>query len=583
MALSDTFGAVKARASIATGIKRKFSFKGSAATQGDQTRLRLFMAVALFGVIYTIIGLRLMGIAMFGELETGNPYGSSGVFAARPDLLDRNGEVLATDVKTFSMFAEPRRVIDADEVVDGLAKVFPELDTDRIRKRMDSKRGFMWLKREITQDEQRRVHRMGLPGVGFVNENRRFYPGHQTASHVLGHVNVDNEGIAGIEKHIDGQGLADLQEIGLQMERNLEPVHLATDLRVQHVVRDELTKAMERYKAIAAIGIVMDVHTGEVIAMSSQPDYDPNIPAQALEKDRMNRASAGVFEMGSIFKTFTTAMALDSGKVSIHDRFDARRPIRVSRYTIGDFHGKHRVLSVPEVYIYSSNIGTAKMALEVGLDGHQEFLTRLGLMDRLHTELPESADPQSPNKWSQISAMTISFGHGISVSPLQTAAAAVALVNGGKLIPPTFFPRTVEEANALSKRVVSKETSDMMRYLMRLNVLKGSGRRAEVQGYRLGGKTGTAEKVVDGKYSSSVRFNSFLAAFPMDDPKYLVLVVIDEPKPEKKGIGATAGRNAAPTLAAIVKRAAPMLGVIPSMESDAVLGIPQYDVASPAH
>lgn len=583
MALSDAFGAAKANTSSVAGIRRKFSLKGSVATPGDQTRLRLFMAIALFGVIYTIIGLRLMGIAMFGELDSGNPYGSSGVFAARPDLLDRNGEVLATDVKTFSMFAEPRRVIDVDEVVDGLAKVFPELDTDRIRKRMDSKRGFMWLKREITQDEQRRVHRMGLPGVGFVNENRRFYPGHQTASHILGHVNVDNEGIAGLEKYIDDQGLADLQEIGLQMERNLEPVHLATDLRVQHVVRDELTKAMERYKAIAAIGIVMDVHTGEVIAMSSQPDYDPNIPAQALEKDRMNRASAGVFEMGSIFKTFTTAMALDSGKVSIHDRFDARRPIRVSRYTIGDFHGKHRVLSVPEVYIYSSNIGTAKMALEVGLEGHQEFLTRLGLMDRLHTELPESADPQSPNKWSQISAMTISFGHGISVSPLQTAAAAVALVNGGKLIPPTFFPRTVEEANALSKRVVSKETSDMMRYLMRLNVLKGSGRRAEVQGYRLGGKTGTAEKVVDGKYSSSVRFNSFLAAFPMDDPKYLVLVVIDEPKPEKKGIGATAGRNAAPTLAAIVKRAAPMLGVIPRMESDAVLGVPQYDVASPAH
>lgn len=582
MALSDTFGATKAKASIAAGLQRHFALKGSLAAQGDQTRLRLFMAVALFGVIYTIIGLRLMGIAMFGELDAGNPYGSSGVFAARPDLLDRNGEVLATDVKTFSMFAEPRRVIDADEVVDGLAKVFPELDSDRIRKRMDSKRGFMWLKREITQDEQRRIHRMGLPGVGFVNENRRFYPGHQTASHILGHVNVDNEGIAGIEKHIDGQGLADLQEIGLQMERNLEPVQLATDLRVQHIVRDELTKAMERYKAIAAIGIVMDVHTGEVIAMSSQPDYDPNIPAQALEKDRMNRASAGVFEMGSIFKTFTTAMALDSGKVSIHDRFDARRPIRVSRYTIGDFHGKHRVLSVPEVYIYSSNIGTAKMALEVGLDGHQEFLSRLGLMDRLHTELPESADPQSPSKWSQISAMTISFGHGISVSPLQTAAAAVALVNGGKLIPPTFFPRSAEEADAVATQVVSKETSDMMRYLMRLNVLKGSGRRAEVQGYRLGGKTGTAEKVVDGKYSSSVRFNSFLAAFPMDDPQYLVLVVIDEPKPEKKGIGATAGLNAAPTLAAIVKRAAPMLGVTPRMENDAALGIPQYDVTSPA-
>lgn len=582
MALSDTFDAAKAKVSLLTSVRRHVSFKSTAAVQRDDSRMRLLMAVGLFAVIYAVIGLRLAGIAMFGELDAGNPYGSSGVSAARPDLLDRNGEVLATDVKTFSMFAEPRRVLDADEVVDGLATIFPDLDSDAIRKRMASDRGFMWLKREITQEQQRAIHRMGLAGVGFLNENRRFYPGHETASHILGHVNIDNEGIAGIEKYIDGQGLADLQEAGLQMERNLEPMRLSTDLRVQHVVRDELTKAMERYKAIAAIGIVLDVHTGEVIAMSSQPDYDPNIPAQALEKERMNRATAGVFEMGSIFKTFTTAMALDSGKVAINDNFDARRPIRVSRYTINDFHGKHRVLSVPEVYIYSSNIGTAKMALEVGIDGHKEFLSRLGLMDRLRTELPESANPQHPSKWSQISAMTISFGHGISVSPMQTAVAAAALVNGGKLIPPTFFPRSKAEADQLAKRVVSQETSDKMRYLMRLNVLKGSGRRAEVQGYRLGGKTGTAEKVVDGKYSSSVRFNSFLAAFPMDDPKYLVLVVIDEPKPEKEGIGATAGRNAAPTLAAIVKRAAPMLGVMPRMESDAVLGIPQYDVPSPA-
>lgn len=582
MALSETFGVARAKASILTSVKRHFQFKGSVATKSDESRLRLFLAMGLFAAIYAIIGLRLAAIAMFGELESGNPYGSSSVSAARPDLLDRNGEVLATDVKTFSMFAEPRRVLDADEVVDGLATVFPELDTDSIRRRIGSDRGFMWLKRTITQEQQRAIHRMGLPGVGFLSESRRFYPGHETAAHILGHVNIDNEGIAGIEKFMDGQGLSALQEAGLQMERNLEPMKLSTDLRVQHVVRDELTKAMERYSAIAAIGIVLDVHTGEVIAMSSQPDYDPNIPAQALEKDRMNRATAGVFEMGSIFKTFTTAMALDSGKVSIYDNFDARRPIRVSRYTINDFHGKHRVLSVPEVYIYSSNIGTAKMALEVGIDGHKEFLSRLGLMKRLHTELPESADPQYPSKWSQISAMTISFGHGISVSPMQTAVAAAALVNGGKLIPPTFFPRSKAEADQLAQRVVSKETSDKMRYLMRLNVLKGSGRRAEVQGYRLGGKTGTAEKVVDGKYSSSVRFNSFLAAFPMDDPKYLVLVVIDEPKPEKKGIGATAGQNAAPTLSAIVKRAAPMLGVMPRMENDAELGIPQYDVPSPA-
>ena len=473
-------------------------------------------------------------------------------------------------------------MLDADEVMEGLVRVFPDLDTEKNRKRLASKRGFMWLKREISQEQKLRIHRMGLPGIGFLNENRRFYPGKETAGHILGLVNVDNEGIAGIEKYIDGQGLSDLQEAGLQMERNLEPVKLSTDLRVQHIVRNELSQAMERYQAIAAIGIVLDVNTGEVIAMSSLPDYDPNIPTQAQEKERLNRATAGVFEMGSIFKTFTSAMALDSGLVTMQDSFDVSKPLRVAGYTIKDFYGKRRPLSVPEVYIYSSNIGTAKMAMTVGIEGHKEFLTRMGLMDRLITELPESASPQFPDKWSQLSQITISFGHGIAVSPMQTAVAASALVNGGRLIPPTFFPRTAAEADLLAKRVVSEETSDKMRYLMRLNVLKGSGRRAEVAGYRVGGKTGTAEKVINGKYVAHLRFNSFLAAFPMDDPKYLVLVVMDEPKPEKEGGGATAAVNAAPTVAAIVKRAAPLLGVMPRMESDAALGIPQYDVPSPA-
>lgn len=581
MALSDSFAAARAKAPFSASVRRHFAIKGSFAAKGDEARLRLFLAIALFAAIFAIIGLRLVNIAVFGELDSGNPYGSSGVSAARPDLVDRNGEVLATDVKTFSMFAEPKRVLDADEVMDGLVRVFPDLDTEKNRRRLASKRGFMWLKREITQEQKRQIFRMGLPGIGFLNENRRFYPGKETAGHILGLVNVDNEGIAGIEKYIDGQGLADLQETGLQMERNLEPVRLSTDLRVQHIVRDELSQAMERYQAVAAIGIVLDVDTGEVVAMSSLPDYDPNIPTQAQEKERMNRATAGVFEMGSIFKTFTSAMALDSGLVTMLDTYDVSRPIRVSGYTIKDFYGKRRPLSVPEVYIYSSNIGTAKMAMKVGIEGHKEFLSRMGLMDRLTTELPESAVPQFPDKWSQISQITISFGHGIAVSPMQTAVAASALVNGGRLIPPTFFPRTAAEADLLAKRVVSKETSDKMRYLMRLNVLKGSGRRAEVEGYRVGGKTGTAEKVVNGKYVAHLRFNSFLAAFPMDDPKYLVLVVMDEPKPEKEGMGATAALNAAPTVAAIVKRAAPMLGVMPRMESDAVLGIPQYDVPSP--
>jgi cell division protein FtsI (penicillin-binding protein 3) len=326
-------------------------------------------------------------------------------------------------------------------------------------------------------------------------------------------------------------------------------------------MRDELLGAMHRYHAVAATGIVLDVHTGEVLAMSSLPDYDPNRPAEALQPDRLNRMTAGVFEMGSVFKTFTVAMALDSGKVTMADSFDATSAIRSGRFTINDFHGKHRVLSLPEVFIYSSNIGAARIALTAGIDEQRNFLRRVGMMDRVKTQLPETARPLVPGKWAELTAMTIAFGHGISVTPMHTAMAAAALMNGGYLIPPSFLPRSREEAERLAVRVVHQRTSDEMRQLFRTNVVRGSGRRAEVPGYMVGGKTGTAEKIENGRYSKSKRFNSFLAAFPMDDPQYVVLVVIDEPQPEKPGQSATASLNAAPTVAAIIRRSAPMLGV----------------------
>ncbi len=270
--------------------------------------------------------------------------------------------------------------------------------------------------------------------------------------------------------------------------------------------------------------------------------------------------SAGVFEMGSTFKTFTTAMALDSGKVNLNSTFDARRPIQIARFTINDFHGKRKILTVPEIFIYSSNIGTAKMADVVGTEGHREFLHKIGLLSKMTTELPEVAKPTEPKEWKKLHSITISFGHGASTTPLQTAVAAAALMNGGKLIQPTFMPRTAEEANAIAVPVVSNQTSEAMRYLFRMNVEKGSGRQAGVPGYDVGGKTGTAEKVVNGRYSSDKRFNAFLSAFPIRDPKYVVLVILDEPKPEKGKGGATAGSNAAPTVSAIIRRSAVFLG-----------------------
>ncbi len=540
---------------------------------GRMGRSRIVIAVACFMAVYSVIAGRLVQYGLT-DLDDGRRFGvDDRIMAARPDLLDRRGNLLATDIRVPALYGEPRRVIDPDEAVEALASVLPDVNRADWHRKLSSGAGFVWLRREITPRQQADVLALGIPGIGFRNETRRFYPGGPTASHIVGLVDIDNAGTAGIEKYVDDQGLAVLQELGLDADDDLDPVRLSIDASIQHIVRDELVQAMERYQAIAAGGVVLDVRTGEVVAMVSLPDYDPNNPYNALDKDRLNRMSAGVFEMGSTFKAFTTAMALDSGLVNLDSRFDARRPLRYGRFTINDFHGKRRVLSVPETFIYSSNIATAKMAEVVGIDGHRAFLKRMGLLDRMQTQLPEVARPTEPREWKELNSVTISFGHGMSTTPLQTAAAAAALVNGGYLMAPSFLPRDAVAAKAEATQVLKPETSAMMRYLFRLNVEEGSGRRAEVEGFFVGGKTGTAEKVVNGRYSGDHRFNAFLAALPMDDPRYVVLIILDEPKPEEGQQSATAGLNAAPTTRRIISRAVPLLGLSPNYEAtrDALL------------
>ncbi|KAB2866667.1 MAG: penicillin-binding protein 2 [Bauldia sp.] len=530
----------------------------------DQMRGRIQLAALFFALAYLVIAGRLV---MFGVMDpvAGNAGDdpNAAIAAARPDLLDRNGDILATDIKTASVYGEPRNIIDPDEATELITSVLPDLDAAALRKRLSGNAGFVWIKREITPAQQEQIHALGIPGIGFLTENRRFYPGGPTASHILGLVNVDNEGIAGIEKYIDDRWLRDLHLAGFAQGEDLDPVRLSIDLRIQHILHDELAAAMERYQAVAAMGIVLAVHTGEVLAMASLPDYDPNNPVDALKPDRLNRMSAGVYELGSVFKSFTLAMGLDSGRITMNDRIDATSGIRVGRFTINDFHGKHRVLTVPEVFIYSSNVGAARIAMKMGADGQKAYLGRLGLMSKVRTELPEVAPPMSPAKWGDLTTMTVAFGHGIAVTPLQVAVADAALMNGGKLIPPTFLPRTREEADKLAVQVVSPQTSAALRYLFALNVEKGSGGKAAVPGYMVGGKTGTAEKVENGRYSGNKRLNSFLAAFPMDDPQYAVLIVLDEPQAEKQGGGTTAAANAAPTVAAVIRRSAALLGVKP--------------------
>ncbi len=557
----------------ATG--RSIALEGTQKARTQQAGNRIVIVMGTIGLIYSVLVGKLIWLGMQEEGGLASRLSvDRSTSAIRPKLVDRNGQILAMDIKMASLFAEPRRIVDVDETMELLTTVLPNLNYKKTFRKLSSKAGFVWIKREMTPKQQNEILALGIPGIGFRNENRRFYPGGPVASHILGLVNIDNKGIAGIEKYLDDNGLADLHKAGFAVKQELKPVKMAIDLRVQYAIRDELSKAIKRYRAIAAAAVVMDVNTGEIRGMVSLPDYNPNNPVDAAKSDRLNRMSAGLFEMGSTFKTFTTAMALDSGLVKIQDKFDARKPIKIARYKITDFHGKRRILSVPEIFIYSSNIGTAKMADKVGIKGHKEFLTRMGLLTRMKGfELPEIAKPTQPKKWKKINSITISFGHGVSTTPLQTAMAAAALMNGGKLIPPTLFPRTKEEADKIATRVVSEKTSSLMRYLFRLNVLKGSGRKSEVQGYLVGGKTGTAEKVVNGRYSRAKRFNAFLSAFPLDNPQYVVLVIVDEPKPEKGNRYATAGWNAAPTVKAIISRTGPMLGVQPdfSEQNTAIL------------
>lgn len=538
---------------------------GSGEELASQTRDRIVVMMCGVVALFAIIQGRLIYLASQDDQGPAIRRGADMALAAvRPRILDKNGQTLALDIEVQSLFAEPRIIEKPDEIYDSLITVLPDLDPKKTMRRLKSGQGFVWLKREITPRQQADILALGLPGIGFRTETSRYYPAAETASHILGHTNIDNQGIAGVEKYLDDTWLKELHSSGFALQKELEPVRLSIDLRVQHFVREALVEAMDKYQAVASAGVVLNVHTGEIVGMSSLPDYNPNDPKLANKPDRLNRMSAGLFEMGSTFKTFTTAMALDSGKVTMRSRFDARKPLKIGRFSIKDFHGKKRILSVPEIFIYSSNIGTAKMAEAVGIPEHQEFLTRIGLLDRMEgLELPEIAKPTQPKHWKRVNSITISFGHGVSTTPLQTAAAAAALVNGGKLIQPTLFPRSTDEANQIAKQVLKPSTADDMRYLMRLNVLKGSGRRAEVPGFLVGGKTGTAEKVVNGRYSNKKKFNAFLSTFPVDDPRYIVLVIVDEPKPEKGQRYATAGTNAAPTVGKIIKRSAPLLGVVP--------------------
>ncbi|MBC6441337.1 MAG: penicillin-binding protein 2 [Rhodospirillales bacterium] len=518
----------------------------------------MFILAMCFLAAFVVVGGRLvevMAVPLSPDAVLAD--GGLAVPVGRADLVDRNGVLLATNLPTASLYAEPRRVLDAGEAARALAGILPEIDAAEVEEDLASDRGFVWVQRSITPVQQAEIHALGLPGLGFMREERRVYPQGQLTSHLVGFTDIDRHGLAGAEMALEGELQARVAGDGL-------PLALSIDVRFQQIVREELAATIEKFEALGGSAIVLDANTGEVMAMVSLPDFDPNHAGDFDADMRFNRTTLGVYELGSIFKVFTAGMALDSGLVDLASGYDASEPLSVASFTISDYKPEKRWLSLPEILVYSSNIGSARMALDVGAEGQQHFLRRIGLMDPVAIELPEVGDPMYPSTWREINTMTIGFGHGIAVTPVQAAAAFASMVNGGTLYQPTILRRQ-SELPPSGTQVIDEETSDTLKLLTHLVVQYGSGRKAQVDGYLIGGKTGTAEKLDSaGGYAEDLLLSSFAAAFPIDNPEYVILVSIDEPQGIEESFGyATGGWTAAPTVGRIISRIGPLAGIAP--------------------
>jgi len=518
-------------------------------------RSRLLIAGLVLTMAFAGVAGRLVDLTVLrgGQGLTVAHVGTGvGVRVGRGNIVDRNGMILATSLPTASLFADPLQVIDVEEATEKLSHALPGLSRKEIAVKLRSKGRFVWIARNLTPRQHYGVNRLGLPGLAFQTGERRVYPHGPLVAHVIGLTDVDGRGIAGVERQFDSA-----------LRAGVAPLRLSVDIRVQTIMRDALLAAVREFKAIGGAGIVMDVRSGEVLSMVSVPDFDPNQPGAAIGNAIFNRASKGVYELGSTFKLFTAAMALDTGTVTLKSGYDASQPIRVGRFTINDFHAKNRRLTVPEIILYSSNIGAAKMAMDIGGDEQQRYLERFGLLTPATIELPEVGTPLMPAIWRPINTMTISYGHGISVSPLQLASGVATLANGGIHRSATVLKH--EGTVDVGRQVISTRTSDSMRRLMRLVVSNGTGGKAAVPGYLVGGKTGTADKLTNSGYSRSAKVSSFVGVFPMDTPRYVIFAVIDEPVGNKRSNNyATGGWVAAPVVAQVIRRIGPMLGIAPN-------------------
>ena len=544
-------------------VDRTISFNNSLSTEKDPLSIcknRVVFAVMGFAAVYFTIALRLFDVCVIPNLQS-DEENHKVTFAQNPirraDIIDRNGTIIATSLPTVNLYANPRKILNPEKAAHELAVALPDLDFEQTLKKLKQKGSFVYLKRNLTPSQQYQINYLGIPGLEFENGEKRVYPHKNLLAHIIGSTNIDNEGISGIEKAMDER-----------LTQSDIPLQLSIDVGIQDTIRMLLKEGMEKFHAIGATAVLMDVNTSEIISMVSLPDFDPNNNRVKDERALFNMATKGVYEPGSVLKIFNTAMSLESGKVKVTDRFDATQPLKLKYNVIKDYRGENRWLSVPEILVYSSNIGSAQMALKVGGSEQRNFLEKLGFFEPLDIEVAERGYPLVPKRWGDGTIATVAFGYGIAVSPLHVITGYSAVVNGGIYHSPSLIKGSAKGKDG--HRVISFNTSKAMRKLMRLVVTDGSGKRSNVPGYEVGGKTGTANKLsAQGKYVDKKVRTTFVSAFPISNPKYALIVMMDEPKALKETWGfVTAGWNTVPTASKIITAIAPQLNLKANYDLD---------------
>jgi len=519
---------------------------------------RLMLGMLVYAGIVAIIALRILYLAAFGD-HAGRKEGLTSYIPERGDIVDRNGDPLARTIDAWTIAIHPNKVIgDKLALARRLAQLMPEYREEQYFALLKSGKSFFYLRRRASPALVEAVNAIGEPGLAIQREPDRLYPQTTLAAHVLGFTDIDGHGVAGMERAFDSY-LSDPVTRG-------QPLTLSIDSRVQQALEHELLDAMTHFSAIGAAGVIMDVHTGEVLAMTSLPQLNPNVAGQGSDDARFNRATLGVYELGSTFKPFTVAMAMDSGIIkSFGQIYNCPHELHVYGQVVHDTHPFGRACTVAEIMKESSNIGTAQIADQVGAARQKAFLKKMGFLDPVRVEMKERGRTLTPgSRWGPFETMTVGFGHGIAVTPLHLATGYATLFNGGVYHPATLLKVDRNHPVPRGVRVFSEDTSFKMRSLLRLVVTDGTGRKADAPGYRVGGKTGTAEKLLNGHYTSTAVVTSFAGVFPMDEPRYVMVMMLDDPKATAETYGFhTAAWNIGPAFGVAVSRIAPLLGVQP--------------------